>query len=329
MTFWPALGLMAVSFAILAKCADWLVDGAIGIARRLHVPPMLIGIVLVSVGTTSPELAVSVGAALDGRPEIALGNAVGSVIYDDTIALPLTVLLAPAAIRIDRKVLRSSAIFLITIDVAAYLMAMDGTLSRVEGGVLVLGFVVYLSYLYWDRRRSGPAEAGVDEQDGEGEMSWGKILLLFTGGLVGVLVSSHWIVKAAPVVAAALGVPDLIIGLTMIALGTSIPEIATCIIAARKSQGSLAVGNILGADILNICWIAGASAVANPMTVSLNIINFIFPSMLVVVLTMLTLMRMGYQLEKWKGWVLMALCPIYLFLLFSTGIASEVITEVH
>lgn len=314
---------MAVSFAILAKCADWLVDGAIAIAQRLSVPPMLIGIVLVSMGTTAPELAVSVNAALQGNPEIALGNAVGSVIYDDTIALPLTVLLAPAALHINARVLRSSAIFLISIDVLAYIMAMDGTLTRGEGGILVLGFFSYLYYLYWDRKKRGAQEDA--EEDGEEEMGWGKILLLFAGGLVGVLISSDLIVGAVPVIALELGVNKAIIGLTIVALGTSIPEIATCIIAARKRQGSLAVGNILGADILNICWIAGASAVANPMTVSPNIINFIFPSMLVVVLTMLGLMRLGHRLEKWKGWVLLALCPIYLYLLFSTGIAKDVI----
>ena len=318
---------MAVSFGILAKCADWLVDGAIAIAQRLSVPPMLIGIVLVSMGTTAPELAVSVNAALQGSPEIALGNAVGSVIYDDTIALPLTVLLAPAALHIDARVLRSSALFLISIDVLAYIMAMDGTLTRGEGGILVLGFFSYLYYLFWDRKKRG-AQEGSPEEDGE-EMGWGKILLLFAGGLAGVLISSKLIVGSVPVIALELGVNKAIIGLTIVALGTSIPEIATCIIAARKRQGSLAVGNILGADILNICWIAGASAMANPMTVSPNIINFIFPSMLVVVLTMLGLMRLGHRLEKWKGWVLLALCPLYLYLLFSTGIAKDVIPGTH
>ena len=303
---------MVISFAILAKCADWFVDGALEIARRLHAPPILIGIVIVSIGTTAPELAVSVQAALAGRAEYALGNAVGSVIYDDGIALPLAAMLAPAAIVIDRRVLRSSAIFLIAIDFLAYALCFDGTLGRGEGLVLVFGFLGYLYYLYWDqkRRRSEvetPAAAG-----GRG----GIRILLFFLGLAGVLLSSEWIVDSAPVVAGHFGVPDVVIALTLIALGTSVPEIATCIVSARKGQGGLAAGNILGADILNICWIAGASAVVNPLTVGASVIHFMFPSMLVIVLTMLGLMRLGWDLNRWKGLVLLGLCAVYLVLLF-------------
>lgn len=303
---------MVVSFAILAKCADWFVEGALEIARRLHAPPILIGIVIVSIGTTAPELAVSVQAALAGRAEYALGNAVGSVIYDDGIALPLAALLAPAAIVIDKRVLRSSAVFLIAIDILAYTLCFDGTLDRGEGLVLVLGFVGYLYFLYWDqKRRRGEVEVP-PEAGGKGRV---RILLFFVG-LAGVLVSSEWIVDSAPVVARHFGVPDVVIALTLIALGTSVPEIATCIVSARKGQGALAAGNILGADILNICWIAGASAIANPLTVGAPVIHFMFPSMLVIVLTMLALMRLGWNLNKWKGLVLLGLCAVYLIMLF-------------
>lgn len=316
MGIWTAFGLMAISFVILAKCADWLIEGAIEVARHLKAPPILIGIVIVGIGTTAPELAVSVTAALEGNPEVALGNAIGSVIYDDGIALPLAALFAPAAILVDRTVLRSAAIFLIAVDLLAYYLAFDGTLGRGEGALLVLFFVAYLIYTYWEQKRSGSREAL--EDDGEAR-SWPVVLVLFTGGLAGVLVSSDWIVAATPVVATALGVPNVIIGLVMVALGTSIPEIATCIIAARKGQGSLAVGNILGADILNICWIAGASAIVNPLTVEREVINFMFPSMIVIVLTMLGLMRMGHQLTRWKGVVLMVMCAIYLVALFAVN----------
>ena len=141
-------------------------------------------------------------------------------------------------------------------------------------------------------------------------------MLFFAGGLIGVVFSSDWIVESASVVALELGVPSVIVALAAVALGTSIPEVATCIIAARKGQGSLAVGNILGADILNICWIAGASAVVNPLVVQKDVINFMFPSMLVIVFTMLGMMRLRYRLEKWNGVVLLSLLVIYLVLLF-------------
>ena len=307
---------MALSFVLLAKCADYLVEGAIDIARYLHAPLILIGIVIVGLGTTSPELAVSVTAALKDSPEVALGNAVGSVIYDDGLALPMAALFATGAIAIDRIVLRSAAIFLITVDLVAWYMAFDGTLARVEGGVLVGLFVLYLIYSFWEQKRRPRAE--IVEEEAPSRSLW-LVALLFVGGLAGVVVSSHFIVEATPVVGEALGLPNVVIGLVVVALGTSIPEVATCIVAARKGQGALAVGNILGADILNICWIAGASALANPLVVPANVVNFMFPWMLAIVLTMLGLMRIGYELNRWKGLVLLALCIAYLIALFVTN----------
>ena len=311
-----AVGLMALSFVLLAKCADWLVEGAIDIARYLNAPPILIGIVIVGIGTTAPELAVSVTAALEGSPEVALGNAVGSVIYDDGIALPLAALFAAHAIPIDRVVLRSAALFLIVVDLVAWYMASDGTMARSEGGVLVGLFVFYLLYSFWEQKRQ---PAATDENDEGDKRSLWVVAALFVGGLAGVVISSDWIVLATPVVAEAMGLPQVVIGLVVVALGTSIPEVATCIIAARKGQGGLAVGNILGADILNICWIAGASALANPLEVKPEVVNFMFPWMIAIVLTMLGLMRIGHQLSRWKGAVLMVLCIVYLINLFMTN----------
>jgi len=195
-------------------------------------------------------------------------------------------------------------------------MAFDGTLARVEGGALVGLFVLYLIYSFWEQKRRPRAE--IVEEEAPSRSLW-LVALLFVGGLVGVVVSSHFIVAATPVVGEALGLPDVVIGLVVVALGTSIPEVATCIVAARKGQGALAVGNILGADILNICWIAGASALANPLVVPADVVNFMFPWMLAIVLTMLGLMRIGYELNRWKGLVLLALCIAYLIALFATN----------
>lgn len=310
-----AIVLLVGAFALLVKCADWMVEGAADLARHLRVPPILIGIVIVSIGTTTPELAVSVQAALDGKANIALGNAVGSVIYDDGIALPLVALLSPVVVVIDRTILRSASVFLVIAHVGAYLMSWDGTLSRAEGMVLVAWFFGYLIYAYLEQRRGHPVMTEEVDFDSD-PCSWTITIALLVVGLIGVLISSEGIVKAAPVVATALGVSDVIIALVVVALGTSIPEIATCVTAARKRQGSLAVGNILGADILNICWIAGASAVVHDLTVQPDVIHFMFPSMLIIVFAMLGLMRWGYTFERWKGAVLLALCLLYLVVLF-------------
>jgi len=304
---------MVVSFVVLAKCADWLVDGAVDIARLLHVPAILIGIVIVSVGTTAPELAVSVQAALAGQADIALGNAVGSVIYDDGVALPMVALFAAGAVAIDRRVLRSAAIFLIVVHLVAYALCFDGTLSRPEGLVLVCGFFAYLAYTYWEQRRHRrPREEAEDDGAQRGPL---RVAMLFVAGLGGVLISSRGIIVATPVVAAALGVSQAIIALALVALGTSIPEIATCIVSARKGHGSLAVGNILGADILNICWIAGASAMVNDLSVEPDVIHFMFPSMLVIVFTMLGLLRLNHTFTRRKAAVLLGLFVVYAALL--------------
>ncbi len=311
MTLWPAVGVMVAAFVVLAKCADWLVDGAIDIARQLKVPPILIGIVIVSIGTTAPELAVSMQAALDGNAELALANAVGSVIYDDGLALPLVAFLSPVVVLIDRGVLRSTAIFLIAVDVIAYVMCFDGTLDRPEGLVLVLGFCGYLLFQYRQQRNRGAEDV---EDEGGDVRSWSRIALLFAVGLAGVLLSSDWIVETAKIISRELEVSNIIIGLLLVALGTSVPEIATCIVSARKGHGSLAIGNILGADILNICWIAGASSVVNDLEVPTEEIHFMFPAMLIIVVTMLALLRLNHRFEKWKGAVLLSLCAAYVFI---------------
>ena len=321
MNIYLAVAIFLVCFAILIKAAKWFVEGAVGIAERLNIPKMLIGLVLVSVATTAPELAVSVQSALDGHPEIALGNAVGSVICDDGVAIALAGLLAVAPIGINPYILRTSGIFLIVIDLLAYAMVFDGTLGRIEGSVLVLFFVLYMVFLYFTRRQSAQAEVTVQTtgelkeiEDKIAGRGLGSLILWFLIGLLAVIISSKGIEISAVFMAQFLGVSEAIIGLTIVAIGTSLPEIATCITAARSGQGAIAVGNIVGADILNICWIAGASAMANPLVVSKKVIHFSFPIMIFIVLIMLLMMRTGHRLTKTEGGVLLGIYVVYLAL---------------
>ncbi|MGA1197573.1 MAG: sodium:calcium antiporter [Candidatus Latescibacterota bacterium] len=198
------------------------------------------------------------------------------------------------------------------VDVIAYAMVFnDYTLSRGEGGVLVFLFVIYTIFAYVTRKRSQETEnleelAEIEEAiEGKGV---GGLILWFVVGLVGVLGASHFIVDASVVIASFLGVSEAVIGLTVVAIGTSLPEIATAVMAAKKGHGELMVGNILGADILNICWIAGASALVNPLVVQPRVIHFSFPAMLVMVISMLIVMRTRHQLSRGEG--------IFLFVLY-------------
>ncbi len=309
------LGIVVACFVLLAKSADILVEGAVGIAYGLRIPKIIVGIVLVGFMTTAPEFTVSVISAIQGQPEIALGNAVGSVIVDDALALALGILVAPTAIAVDSRVLRSTGLFLVGIDILAFGLSFNGSVDRWEGIVLLVVLAGYLAtvVIYEGRhRRANRAEGEADEY--YEPASVGRQVGRFILGIAGVLVASEFLVNSAQFIAHFFGVTPAVIGLTLVAIGTSIPEIATCIVAARKGHGDLAFGDILGADILNILWIVGASATVNPLNVGTKVIFFSFPVMIVIVLTMLIFARMGYRFERWKGVVLVLMYLGYLTL---------------
>lgn len=314
-----------IAVAILWKTADWFVEGAVGIAQRLGVPEMLVGIVLVSLATTSPELMASLLAALQGMPEVALGNAVGSVIVDDTMALGLAAL-AASPIAVNPRIFRTSAIVVIVVMFVCFGLAFDGTLNRWEGAILIGLFFTYSAFSYWDeRRRRLHPETLTEDVHGElkelehsvQQMGIGKILILFICGFLGVLLGSELLLRGAKGIAELMGLSPVVIGLTVVAIGTSVPEIATCVTSARKGKGGIGVGNIIGADILNICWVAGMSAVANPLVVQKSVINIMFPMMVVIVLSMLAMLRYKHRLTRINGVILVCMYVAYLAILLT------------
>ncbi len=312
--------LLILSFAVLFKCADFFVSGAVGIAHVTRIPKMVVGIVLVGLATTAPEFGVSVQAAFLGHPEIALGNAIGSVICDDGLALALAAVFSASAIMVNCRLLRTAAVFLLSIDVLAYLLARNGTVGRLEGIVFI--FILFLYFIYIIRKRDSrlggekaipPREEKAD-QPPKAVFSMKRSLVLFLVGIAGVAISSRVVIWASVNIAQHFSISETIIGLTVIALGTSLPEISTCITAALRGEGEIAVGDIIGADILNILWIIGVSSIANPITVDLEVINFTFPYMILIVTVMLVSVHIGCRLTKAKGAVLFALYILYFFL---------------
>jgi cation:H+ antiporter len=228
------------------------------------------------------------------------------------------------------RVLRTSATFLLLVDAAAFIMVLDGTLSRREGAVLLALFLAYVVFSFVQERRAraaGEAAAVRDASAGDGELeeiekklasrSTRAITLLLIGGLVGVLIGSEFLVLGAVGIAEAMGLSKVVIGLTVVAIGTSVPEIATVVTSALKGHSSLGVGNIIGADILNICWVAGISAMAQPLTATRREILLMFPAMLVIVITMLAMLFLGrYRLRRAHGAVLVAMYVAFTVLLF-------------
>jgi cation:H+ antiporter len=313
---------LIISFTLLFKSASFFVKGASGIAKVMNISKMVIGIVLVGMATTAPEFFVSVIAAIKGKPEFALGNAVGSVICDDGIALALAAILAPTVIYVNCRVLKVVGAFLLSIDILAYILARNGTIGRLEGAVFVLILCVYYVFVLKRKElrfaKDSPEYRRMNSEEKNPvphkRLELRRLIRLFILGLTGVMVTSAIVVWAAEHIAEYFSVSETIIGLIVLAIGTSLPEISTCVTAAIKGEGEIAVGNIIGADILNVLWIIGVSSIANPITVELKVMNFTFPYMILIVLTMLVAMRIGCRLGKAKGLILLTLYALYIFL---------------
>jgi cation:H+ antiporter len=314
--------VLIVSFAILFKSASFFVEGASSIARVMNISKMVVGIVFVGMATTAPEFGASIIASILGHPEIALGNAIGSVICDDGVALALAAIVAPTAILINCRILKTAGLFLISIDILAYILARNGTIGRMEGVlfliILCFYFIFVLRKQRYSVRKDDKERDGLSEKEENPPVSklalLKKPIFLFAVGIIGITLTCRVVIWASINIAEYFSISKTIIGLTIIAIGTSLPEISTCVTAALKGEGEIAVGNIIGADILNVLWIIGVSSIANPIKVELNIINFAFPFMILIVITMLVAMRIGCRIGKMKGFILFGLYILYLFL---------------
>jgi len=301
--------IFAGAFAILWKSADFFVDGAVGIADTFGIPKIVVGIVLVSLATSLPEFSVSVQAAYLGHPEIALGNAVGSVMANAGLALAVAAIIG-VCIAVDRHILKNYGIFLIISAFISYAFAFDAFIGRIEGILLLFllaGYYYYLIKKETSKRRQEVRKGGFSDPKLK------RILFFFIIGIVGVIISSRLIIWSGLWIAKILGVPEIIIGLTVIAIGTSLPEISTAIASTLKGHGEIAIGNILGANVLNILWIIGTAATVRPIRVNPRTIAFAYPWMLLVVVAMVLLMRHRHQLTRKKGVLLMGLYGIYFY----------------
>jgi len=292
-----------LGFAALLVGGDFLVRGAVAVARRMRISPLVIGLTLVGFGTSTPELLTSVQAALAGSPGIAVGNVVGSNIANILLILGVAALLAPIAVA--RAGFRRDGSVLLATTVLCVGLVLWGTLGRGAGGVLMVGLVSYLIYAM----KSGDLD---ESEIPDTAMATGPALLLALGGLALTLVGARFLVTGAVSIAAALGVSEAIIGLTVVAVGTSLPELVTSIVAARKGQGDLAFGNVVGSNIFNIFGILGATALIKPLAVPSEIIGFDIWVMLAATLLLIALTMTGWRIGRGKGAILLGAYLAYL-----------------
>ncbi len=311
--------ILILGLVLIISGAEWLVDGASAIARKLHVSEFVIGLTIVGFGTSCPELVVSLTGAIAGNSDISIGNVIGSNIFNTLLILGVTALIAPIAITRNNRQRDIPVTLLVTFLLAACGMshtlfglgASDG-LSRVEGIVFLLLFAVYIYYCF--KNDDGSSSEG-DEPAKERKMA--MAILLTIAGLAGLIFGGRWFVNSAVRIASALGVSDKFIAITLLAGGTSLPELAACIVAAARKKGQLALGNILGSNIFNILLILGISSAVNPVSfsgISLIDVGVLLLSVVLVMLSSYTFKK--NQIDRWEGSIFVLTFAAYYVWLF-------------
>ncbi len=297
--------LFVIGLAALVAGAESLVRGASKIALSLGISPLVVGLTIVAIGTSSPEVAVSVGAVLGGSSDIAVGNVVGSNIFNVLFILGISALITPLAVH--AQVIRQEVPIMIGASVILGLLALDGRLARLESGLLLALLVSYLFYVIRQSRQEGEDIQGEYEHavatSGQWDRHWLVQLGLILGGLGLLVLGSGWLVDASVAFARALGVSDLVIGLTIIAAGTSMPEVATSVMAALRGERDIAVGNVIGSNTFNILGCLGLSGLvsADGLGISAAVMNFDLWVMLSVAIACLPVFMVGRRIGRGRG----------------------------
>lgn len=303
------------SLVLLYFGASWLVKGSSSLAIKAGVSPLIAGLTVVAFGTSSPELVVSVNVALSGHGNIAIGNVIGSNLFNICIILGISAVITP--LKLKMQLLKIDIPILIITTIVFMLLFADRHISRLEGGILLVGIILYTTLNIILARREKDKEV-IDEFNET--VSNGKIKWYFSAGMIvlgiGVLVAgSEILVKGAVDIARSLGVGDTIIGLTIIAAGTSVPELASSIVAVMKKEYDIAIGNVIGSNIFNILGIIGISGIINPLS-AIAISNIDLYIMLGVTFLLLPFFRTNYTLKRDEGIFMIGLYLMYLYYLW-------------
>jgi cation:H+ antiporter len=312
--------LLALGLILLTAGGEILVRGAVGAARALGVSPLLVGLTLVGFGTSTPELVTSLTAALNGSPGIAVGNVVGSNIANILLILGVTAAvlplgILPAAFKRDGMALAASTL-------ACLFAVLLGYLDRWLGVVFVLALVGYIVWAYLNERRAPDAEAERQEHMAQDAApapgtSVPVALVLAGGGIALTILGARFLVTAAIELAQGLGVSDTVIGLTVVAAGTSLPELVACVVAALRRHADVALGNIVGSNIYNVFGILGVTAIVNPIPVPSEIARVDVWVLVGATALLLLFLRTGWTLKRWEGWAFVGLYVAYIAVLVS------------
>lgn len=318
--------MLAIGFILLIKGGDWFVDGATGIARRFHLPELLIGATVVSIGTTLPEVMVSAGAALQGSGSIAYGNAIGSIICNTSLIAAITIAIKPGVAARKSMIIPVSFFYIsaIVYCLGAYVF---GKFSLVMGIVLLTIFVIYMGTTVKGMKSAAAVTEKATEEvtDEETKTSLVKDIVLLVVGAAVIAVGADLLVDNAIIIAEKFGVSEKVIGLTIVALGTSLPELVTAITSLVKGHGSLSLGNIIGANLFNLVLVSGAAITLNPFDVPVaGLIGGINASLVLDIPVMLGVMAIltiptliKEKILRWQGILLLCIYAVFCVLQFT------------
>ncbi|PLX24957.1 sodium:proton exchanger [Candidatus Parcubacteria bacterium] len=311
--------LFIVGFYFLIKGADWLVDGASSVAKKFKVSDLMIGLTIVSFGTSAPELIVNLFASFQGSSDLAIANVVGSNISNVLLILGIAALIYPLSVR-KGTVTKEIPLSLLAA-VVLWFMANDAmidkvgesALTRIDGAVLLMFFIIFLYYTFGIAKIEGSGDE-IKEHPG-----W-KSALMIVAGMIGLGLGGQWIVNGAIEIAQKFGMSESMIGLTVVAIGTSLPELAASAVAAAKHKADIAIGNVVGSNIFNVFWILGLSSIIKPLYFS-PMLNFDIYFMAVITVILLAFMFIGHRnvLQRWQGGALVGIYAAYIIYLVIRG----------
>ena len=316
-----------IGFALLIYGADVFVDGAANIARQLGMPPLIIGLTIVGFATSAPEIIVGSVSAWQDKTSIAIGNALGSNITNVGLVLGLSILVIP--ITIASKTIKKEYFLMCAAIVIGLLVMMDGYLSRIDATILLITLVVFLGWIVWMAKKTSASDPLVDEfahefSDDENKPdSLGKASTKLLFGLIILLIGAELLVRGGVSIAEFFGIPDLVIGLTIVAIGTSLPELAASIISLKKDEADIAVGNVIGSNMFNMLAVLGIPALINPDSFLPEVLNRDFPAMILLSLLIgiMVFASSKGKLTRPEGAILLLCFIAYQYVLFSQSIA--------
>ncbi|ASA77779.1 calcium/sodium antiporter [Thermococcus sp. 5-4] len=302
--------LFALGLILLIKGSDYFVEAASRVAKGFGVSEFIIALVLASIATTLPEVTVSAISSYQGKPDIALGNAIGSALANIALILGVSALLRPLKVE---KTAWKNALFMIGVTAYAGLLMYDGTISRLDGASLIM---IYFGFLYYLYRKHMTLEELPEGGRGNPRRD---ALIMFGSGIL-VVTGAKLVVDSAVTIARAFGVPEVVIGLTMVSIGTSLPEFTNSLMATIKRLPNISVGNIIGANILDVLMVIGIAALINPIRVDATIYTFTLPLTLLVMGILTAVLRLTGRIDRLTGGVLLAIYSYFIYVYLTGGV---------